>query len=432
MVLLMPLLCGGLPRTVHAADFMSASFLAKNALTDLFGGFGSSTSFFSFLSGGQTVTGESTSTNFAVAAGFLYFDTFAPASRHWRWYDDYSAETPTSSAAPEDSAPSNVANGDTLKLRITVAETADIGQSGTKFLLQFARSSDFTTGLGAVAEQGSCNGSSQWCYADGGGVDNALISTPLISDGVSCVAGVGDGCGTHNESATTVSAFTHKKSTTVEYEFTVTASGGVPNSVYFFRLFDTANNTAVPLDTSMSYPSAATGGTTLDVEVSGVASSTPLSGVTTDIDTSPTAIGFGTLPPGTPVTGAQQFTVTTNALSGYRIFAYERQALLSDTGSMIDPVTGTNASPAGWTSGCSALASCYGYHTDAPVLSGGSTRFAADDTYARFESSPREVAFSAGPAASSTTNLIYRLAATGLQDAGSYSSNVVYIVVPVF
>lgn len=422
----------GMPAITHAEDFLSTNFLAKNPLTNLFGGFGSSTSFFSFLSGGQTVTGEASSTNFAVAAGFLYFDTFMPESRHWRWYDDYANETPTSPMGAEDTAPSNVNNGDTAKLRITVNETADIGQAGTKFALQYARSSDFTVGLGTVSDQGSCNGSSQWCYADGGGADNGLITTPLISDAVSCSGGVGDGCGTHNESGTVGSTFTHKKSTMVEYEFTITESGGVPNTVYFFRLFDRSNNTAVPLATSMSYPSLATGGTSLDVEISGLASSTAVSGVTTDIDTTPTAIGFGTLPPGTPVTGAQRFTVTTNAISGYRIFAFERQALLSDTGSSIVPTTGTNASPAGWTPGCATLASCYGYHTDAAVLSGGSTRFAPDDTYAKFETTPREVAYSAGPAASSTTNFVYRLAATGLQDAGSYSSNVVYIVVPTF
>lgn len=405
--------------------------MAKNPLTNLFGGYGSSTSFFSFLSGGQTVTGESSSTNFAVAAGFLYFDTFAPESRHWRWYSDYANETPTSPAGPEESAPSNINNGDTLKLRITVAETAAIGQAGTKFALQYATSSDFVSAT-TVAEQGSCTGTSQWCYANGGGIDNGIITTPLISDAVTCSAGVGDGCGTHNESATSVSTFTHAKSTTVEYEFTLTESGGIPNTVYFFRLWDMANNTAVPLAAAMSYPSLLTGGTNLTVELGGVSSSTTMGGITTDIDTSPTSIGFGALPAGIDVIGAQQFTVTTNAVAGYRIFAFERQALLSDTGSMIDPITGTNATPSGWATGCATLASCYGYHTDAPVLSGGSTRFAADDTYAQFDATPREVAFSAGPAASSTTNLIYRLKATGIQDAGSYSSNLVYIVVPVF
>lgn len=420
------------PSFAFAADFTSASFMAKNPLTNIFGGYGSSTSFFSFWSGGQTVTGESASTNFAVAAGFLYFDSFAPESHHWRWYSDYASETPSADMGAEDTAPANVNNGDILTLRITVAETADIGQAGTKFALQYSTSSDFSTGHGTVVEQGSCNGSSGWCYADGGGTDNAVISTALISDADTCSGGVGQGCGTHNESGTSVSSYTHEKSATAEYEFTITESGGIPNTVYFFRLFDTASDQAVPLAAGMSHPSVLTGGTSLDVALDGVPAATSIAGVTTSIDTTPASIAFGTLPNGTPVTGAQQFTVTTNAVSGYRIFAYQRQALLSDAGSAIDPVSGTNATPSGWNSGCAALASCYGYHTDAAVLSGGSTRFAADDTYAQFDGNPREVAYSAGPAASSTTNVIYRLEASDLQDAGSYSSDVVYIVVPVF
>jgi hypothetical protein len=417
---------------VYAADFTSASFMAKNPLTDLFGGYGSSTSFFSFLAGGQTVTGEASSTNFAVAAGFMYFDSFAPESHTWRWYSDYAHETPTSALASEDVAPADINNGDTLKLRLTVKETADIGESGTKFALQYSTSSDFSTGAVTLAEQGSCNGSSVWCYADGGGSDNGTITTAVISDADSCSGGVGQGCGTHNESGTSISSFTHQKSASTEYEFTVQQSGATANTAYFFRLFDTTASSSVPLASGASYPSVLTGGTSLDVSIGGVASSTTIAGVTTSVDTTPLSVGFGHIPAGTPVTGAQQLTVSTNAGSGYRIFAFQRQALLSDAGSAIAPVAGTNASPTSWTSGCATLASCYGYHTDASVLSGGSTRFAADDTYAQLDTTPGEIAYSAGPASSATTSLVYRLQATGLQDAGSYSSNVVYIVVPVF
>lgn len=420
------------PFVVSAADFTSTSFVAKNPLTNISGGFGSSTSFFSFFSAGQTVTGESASTNFAVAAGFLYFDSFTPQSHHWRWYDDYANETPSSATGAEDTAPSNVENGNTLKLRITVAEVADIGQAGTKFALQYSTSSDFSTGAISVVEQGSCTGSSQWCYADGGGVDNDVITTALISDADACVSGSGQGCGTHNESGTSVSSYTHQKSAVAEYEFTIMQSGATANTVYFFRLYDTAANSAVPLADTMSYPSLLTGGTTLSVAIGGVASATSVEGITTDVDTTASGVSFGSVPQDTPLNAAQQFTVTTNAGSGYRIFAYERQALLSDAGSQIDPVTGTNASPSGWVSGCTAITSCYGYHAGDDILQGGSTRFAPDDTYAQFDATPREVAYSSGPATGRVTNMVYRLESKSLQDAGSYSSSVVYIVVPVF
>lgn len=420
------------PLMARADDFSSASFLARNPLISDFGGFGSSTSFSSFFTGGQTITGSASSTNFAVDAGFQYFDTFTPQSQNWRWYSDTADETPTTPLGGENVAPAGVIGGDLLKLRVTVKETAGIGASGVKFALQFSTSSDFSTGAINVAEQGSCNGSSAWCYANGAGSDNGVITTALLSDADACSASVGQGCGTHNESGASSSSFSQQKSAATEYEFTLEQSGAAANTVYFFRLFDKTASTTVPLATGASYPSALAGGATLDVAVDGVASSTPVGGVTTDIDTTATDIGFGHLTPGASVTGAQKFTVSSNAGSGYRIFAFQRQALLSDAGSAIDPIVGTNASPDSWTTGCASQASCYGYHTDAPVLSGGSTRFAADDTYAQFDGTPREVAYSSGPASGSVTNLVYRLEASGLQAAGSYSSNVVYIVVPSF
>ncbi len=419
------------PACAFAADVSSASFIAKNPLTNLFGGFGSSTSFFSFLSGGQTVTGESSSTNFAVAAGFLYFDSFTPRSQLWRWYDDEASETPSVPLGGEGVAPADVNEGDILKLRVTVGEIASIGQTGVKFALQYSTSSDFSTGAITVAETGSCTPSSVWCYADGGGLDNGVITTALISDADACAAGIGQGCGTHNESATSISSATHQKDATAEYEFTIEQSGATANTTYFFRLFDTVAQSPVPFASGGSYPSLLTGGTTLSFSIGGLPSAASVEGVTTDIDTTSAGVAFGTLPQGTPVTGAQELTVTTNAGSGYRIYAFERQGLLSDGGSAITPVSGTNSSPIGWSSGCVG-AGCYGYHAGDDVLYGGSTRFAADDTYAQFDGTPREIAFSSGPASARSTAMVYRVEATGLQDAGSYSSNVVYIVVPVF
>jgi hypothetical protein len=66
------------------------------------------------------------------------------------------------------------------------------------------------------------------------------------------------------------------------------------------------------------------------------------------------------------------------------------------------------------------------------VLLGGSARFAPNDTYAAFTGSADEVAYSAGPATDRTTNMVYRVEARTLQEAGQYSSSIVYIVVPVF
>src|SRR5262249_52350382 len=152
-----------------------------------------------------------------------------------------------------------------------------------------------------------------------------------------------------------------------------------------FRLFDQAASSAVPLDAGEQYPSLSTQGGTLTFSIDGVASSTSSGGATTNIDSTSTDVPFGTLPIGTPIVGAQRLTVSTNASAGFEVYAYQAQNLTGDSGQQIHPVSSSNAAPAGWTSSCtSSQAGCFGYHTDESVLAGGSTRFAADDTYAGF------------------------------------------------
>ena len=73
------------------------------------------------------------------------------------------------------------------------------------------------------------------------------------------------------------------------------------------------------------------------------------------------------------------------------------------------------------------------YHTGEAVLFGGSTRFAASDTYAKFSTtSPDEVAYSVGPASARSTDIVYKTEVHTQQTADTYSTNVVYIIVPTF
>ena len=115
---------------VHAQEFDSASFKSSRPLTNIFGGSATSTKFTSIQTGGQAVTGEATSTNFTLHSGFLYFDTLTPRTQNWRWYDDEESVTPTVDLAVENSAPVDVANENIVKLRVSVAEIADIVASG--------------------------------------------------------------------------------------------------------------------------------------------------------------------------------------------------------------------------------------------------------------------------------------------------------------
>lgn len=420
--------------SASAQEATSSNFTTRNSTINSFAGSATSTSFSEIRSGDQTGGGESTSTSFTVAAGFLYFDSFTPRQQNWRWYDDETNETPTSPLAAENVAPSNVSDLSVNKLRVSVAEVAGFGQEGTKFRLQFSTSSDFSTGAYNVVEAANCTPTSMWCYADGAGADGDLISTAVLSDSDSCVASVGDGCGTHNESGTTTSTFTHRMNVTAEYEFTVLESGASVNTVFFFRLFDTTSGSEVPLNSGKMHPSLSSAGTTLTFTIGGIPASTLTSGTTTTIETTSDSVPFGSLLINSSALGAQRLTVTTNAGQGYAIFSYAEQNLVGSSAAEIPPVAATNQSPLGWTTACETSASgCYGYHTSDAVLAGGSTRFAADDTFAQFSTtSLSEIAYSAGPVTNRITDVVYKVEVHEEQTADNYTTGVVYIVVPTF
>ena len=649
---------------------------------------------------------------------------YTPESSNWRWYDDENNITPTSPLAAENSAPSNVANGNIMKLRFTINETAGKQGDNVKFKIQFSESSTFSSGVYDIANSGPCSVSDVWCYADGAGVENVKIASSTLSDADSCVGGVGAGCGTHNEysfvpkiigetgtltasttatvvnlkntytnpvfivesisgdstnptgnrpaaamiTATTSSSFTVRiqepdnesdnhgdetvsyivmekgawtlddgtkidvgtidtssyygngvsgdsddtcsftqnfsgvpvvlsaiqtnnntstpdfltvsqhtigtsgfscaievpdgetniptqaetigwiaidqgvttvngitidagvtsvsvqgttdtpwyqeaftasfsntpyivankqtrnggdggwiryegltststffsneerddgershtgsesvgyfafsksgdiliqdtsaynfpSNSAVEFEFTIKNIGARANTVYFFRAFDLSTNTAVPLGSGKNYPSLSTEGALLTFSIDGLPASTVTEGVTTDVDTTSTAIPFGSLPIASQVEAAQRLNITTNATGGYKIFVFQRQGLALPGGLIqIDPVTGTNASPLGWSSGCSIGASgCYGYHAGDDYLAGGSTRFFADDTYAQFDSSSREVAYNSDPVPNGESiDMVYKTEIQNTQESGNYDSSIVYIAVVTF
>ncbi len=412
---------------VFAEDYTTSNFMIRTPSTNDFGGTGTSTNFETLQSGNDVAQTEATSTNFMLNSGYLFFETFAPESSLWRWYDDAENITPVTPLAGENTAPANVTG--VVKLRITVVDQSGIGLSGAKFRLQFATSSTFASGGTFVAEESECTGGSSWCYADGGGVDGALIPSVLISDADLCGSG---GCGTHNESGTTTSSFTHIASSTVEYEFTLEESGANGNTVYFFRLYDTASSSTVPFVGGGAYPSLATGGAELSFSIDGLPLATSTEGVSTDVETTATSVPFGALLLSTPVEAAHRLTVSTNASQGYKIFALQRQGLLSPSAE-IDPVAATNESPGAWATACGGgAAGCFGYHAGEDVLEGSSTRFAANDTYASFSNEPKEVAYNAGPATDKQTDIVYKVEARDLQEAGAYEGAIVFIVVPVF
>jgi hypothetical protein len=354
-------------------------------------------------------------------------------TQDWQWYANESEETPTTTLAGVNVAPADIVNEDPLKLRITVLETENAIGENAHFKLQYSEYADFSIAEDVVATT-TCTANSIWCYANGGGINNAVISSSTLSDAEPCSGGVGRGCGTHNESPASLNGFTHGVGAAAEYEFTIKPAGPRVNRTYYFRLYDQRRSTTTVPNTGESYPSLSTEGAQLTFTMSGLASSTIIEGVTLDIDTTPTTISFGELTPGSLIEGAHRLGIDTNGTEGYQLFMMMQGDLTNPSGATVKQVTGTNASPTAWNDGCSAgAASCLGYHTGDDTLQGGSTRFSALDTYAGLSTTTLdEVSYSSQPSVGETTDIVFRILVRELQDAGLYETNIMYVSVPIF
>lgn len=359
---------------------------------------------------------------------------YGAESYNWRWYDDAQNETPTTAldGVAENVTPIDVAFDNAIALRMTLRESNGAQGTDVKFKLQFSESPTFDTATDVVGTT-SCGEFSYWCYATSTAGDNSVISSSTLTDAELCIAGVGRGCGTHNASSTSAATYDQPATSSAEFSFIIRHAGARVNQTYYFRAFDVTNATSVPAAIGESYPSLSTEGATLTLTAESVATSTVIDGVTMDVGTSPTAIPFGSFTGSTTKNAGYRFTVSTDATEGYQLYVFSRQGLISNHGGAIDPVTSTNASPAGWATGClTSVDGCFGYHASDDTLAGGSTRFAPNDSFAALETAPQEVAQSSLPTTGDQVDVVYRVTTRSLQEAGSYSTSLVYIVVPVF
>jgi hypothetical protein len=360
--------------------------------------------------------------------------SFTPKTQNWRWFDDENSLTPTTSLAAINAAPTNIANNQIVVLRITVKETKNIARNDVRFKLQYSEYANFSTSTDVLATTSCLASTSTWCYANASGTDNAIVASTTLNDVDSCVAGVGDGCGTYNEDPSYRTGFRHENGAASEYSFALQSKYPRVNTVYYFRLYDLVQNVPVSVNTGESYPSLVTEGASLTFTSNPVASSTVTEGITTDIGATATSVPFGRLTIGNEYEAAQRFSVTTNSPEGYQLYMVTSSDLMSASGDIFTPLTSSNVAPSGWSSGCAVNApSCFGYHTGDDTLEGGSTRFAANDTYARFSTTTLdEVLYTGGPVTNETVDVVYRIRANSLQPAGQYTTNIRYIAVPVF
>jgi len=362
------------------------------------------------------VYGNSASATREVAVNTSY----APRSRVWRWYYDEASSTPQYPIGAEEEAPTSITGGNVIKLRLALAELNDVVGQDVKMRLQYSEYSDFSQDVHFVGEIGS---STPWTYADGGDRDNDPIEQTLLSESESGA--------THNESGISTTEYDHPASTTAEWEFTVKNNGAASSTTFYFRAWDQTDGQAVTRADGYAYPSLVTSAGSLSYAVDGLASGSSTEGVVTNVGAASGELNFGSLTGEDEVIGAQRFNITTNAENGYQLFVYQRQQMLAANGADIDPVSSTNENPSAWPE--NPEPSAFGYHTGDDTLSGNApSRFAADNTYARFEGNFQEISYSPLPVENETVDFVYRLGVSEMQEAGDYVTEVVYILVPTF
>lgn len=373
-------------------------------------------------------TGNFASENFDNDAseprGNLLWDDspdWLPRSQNWQWFFDQDREKPLSAAALENVAPPNIGNGNTIKLRLTVKEMNNIVGNNAKLRLQYSTVSDFSSGVYDVSEIGSTT--APWTYGEGIDNDNDPILETVLSDSTAT--------STHNESGTSTSDYTLAPNSSAEWEFTLLANRAATGTIYYFRAFANQQKIGAVLPNGgETYPSLMINQNSMVTTLSGYNTGAVLAGVVVDATSTPATMPFGDLAFGVDTVGAQQLSISTNAESGYQLLIKENQSLQNDLGAVMPDVPGDNANPQAWPV---ADVSAFGYHTSDNTLSGANpSRFAADNTYAKFETAMQEVGYSAVPVINDLINIIYRIKASSQQVAGDYQNTIEYIVVPTY
>lgn len=202
---------------------------------------------------------------------------YTPASTEWRWADAEQTADPADTLgtdifagdtiANQSSAPSStriVYDGNALKLRFGVTETAGVAGTDVKFHLEYDTSNSFSSatdvgGIGQVVI---------WRYYNGVDTNDTSITTRLLTTTTAN--------GTHNETggSTSSSTFDPAASTATEFEFTIQNNGATANTQYFFRLYYIENSSGadtpagvVPPVVGNNYPTLTTAAA-YDLEIS--------------------------------------------------------------------------------------------------------------------------------------------------------------------
>jgi hypothetical protein len=215
-------------------------------------------------------------------------------------------------------------------------------------------------------------------------------------------------------------------------------NGSTANTAYFLR-FNTYSNTDCatgPVDSTVVQFIMTNGSTlsltvdnTLTFTVNAVASGQTCNGATSTAASTSTTIPFGTVSPASNAIVCQDLTASTNATNGYTIYARYTAAPTNTLSQTIDPVSGSNASPAAFSA---AGTEAYGYTTNDFTLGTGTAGRFNSNLWAAMTTSNAEVGYESAGVTSTTYRIGHQVGVSTLTQPGTYTTTVIYTCTPVF
>ncbi len=323
--------------------------------------------------------------------------------------------------------------------------------SATNVSYNFRFTTPATTAIGKVVIQ-FCTTASGTCTTPTG------MTTTGAARANDNIAGTGrtDTFTTNGTLSVDITTAAAQSTQNVVMDFTGITNPSTTNTSHFARIttyqsddstvLDTATVAFATLDTN-SIAVSATVDPTLTFTVTGVTgdgSATVNSAVITNgLATTATTIPFGTLTAGTSKIAAHDVTITTNAFNGYTVTASHSATsqsgnppLISGTSNNIDSFTGTNSSPATWSSpsGTSANVNTgfFGYTTEDTSLCTGTANRFSSNKWAGTTTTGEEIICSTTGVSSQTTRVGWQIEVNNLQPAGSYTGTVILIATPTY
>ncbi len=366
------------PQIALATEYTSTNFKVRDPDINIGGNQGTtSTNFGGAGTSGQSVTGQSTSTNYVIKAGFQYFDQTNPVP---------SGVNCAGNAVP-------ICDGATFGVQTTTTSSADT--------LAVNWSNNGTTALFSDPESGIYS----YDYSIKRLSDNKYWSgiawdVPLVR---------------FNTPALGVSVTGLQLQAGVSYSFVLRAVNGAG---LYTADFISPGILVLPA---------------LTFSISGVGNAQVIkSGVTTTTATADgLTLNFGTVVRNTSRIAAHDLNIATNSSQGYYVTVRVDRQLTCDacTGAPTIPsFPGTNANPLAWGSG-----NGLGYTTNnrkslTDLSLTPTNRFSVSDIWSGFQtsSSANEVSYNSGPE-TAATRVGYQLRVDNNQLDGSYTNKIIYI-----